>query len=37
MGDVEFLTQNRQAEMLGAEPPCKNIQTMIKAYRKFPI
>lgn len=37
MGDAEFLTQNRQAEMLGAEPPCKYIQIRIKAYRKVPI
>lgn len=32
MGDVEFLTQNRQAE-----PPCKYNQVKINAYRKFPI
>lgn len=36
-GDVEFLTQNRQAEILVAESPCKYIQVKINAYRKFPI
>lgn len=36
MREEEFLAQNRQAEMLGAEPPHKYIQITIKAYRKFP-
>lgn len=36
MTEVEFLTQNRHAEMLGTEHPYIYIQKRIKVYRKFP-